>query len=80
MAKELKLDSKVLVDICTDAGVTGKGSALASLTDEEVDRVRAFISGGAAAKAAARQTPGRCHGHRHRHRGRSSRRAGGRAA
>jgi len=28
LAKELKLDSKVLVDICTDAGVTGKGSAL----------------------------------------------------
>ncbi|HEY1786058.1 MAG TPA: translation initiation factor IF-2 N-terminal domain-containing protein, partial [Pirellulales bacterium] len=53
LAKELKLDSKVLVDICTDAGVTGKGSALASLTDEEVDRVRAFISGGAGAKVAA---------------------------
>ena len=52
LAKELKLDSKVLVDICTDAGVTGKGSALASLTDEEVDRVRAFISG-SGAKAAA---------------------------
>ena len=39
LAKELKLDSKVLVDICTSAGVTGKGSALASLTDEEVERV-----------------------------------------
>jgi translation initiation factor IF-2 len=57
LAKELKLDSKVLVDICTDAGVTGKGSALASLTDEEVDRVRAFISGGAGAKAAAPKRP-----------------------
>jgi translation initiation factor IF-2 len=55
LAKELKLDSKVLVDICTDAGVTGKGSALASLTDEEVDRVRAFISGGAGAKAAPKR-------------------------
>ena len=31
LAKELKLDSKVLVDICTSAGVLGKGSALASL-------------------------------------------------
>jgi translation initiation factor IF-2 len=37
LAKELKLDSKELVDICTSAGVTGKGSALASLTDEEVE-------------------------------------------
>ena len=46
LAKELKLDSKILVDICTAAGVTGKGSALASLTDEEVERVKAFIAGG----------------------------------
>jgi translation initiation factor IF-2 len=46
LAKELKLDSKILVDICTSAGVTGKGSALASLTDEEVERVKAFIGGG----------------------------------
>jgi translation initiation factor IF-2 len=46
LAKELKLDSKILVDICTSAGVTGKGSALASLTDEEVDRVKAYLSGG----------------------------------
>ena len=54
LAKELKLDSKVLVDICTSAGVTGKGSALASLTDEEVDRVKAFIGGaGASGKSPA---------------------------
>ncbi|REK09502.1 MAG: translation initiation factor IF-2 [Planctomycetota bacterium] len=46
LAKELKLDSKVLVEICTNAGVTGKGSALASLTDEEVEKVKAFIAGG----------------------------------
>jgi translation initiation factor IF-2 len=46
LAKQLKLDSKVLVDICTKAGVTGKGSALASLTDEEMTRVTAFIDGG----------------------------------
>ncbi len=53
LAKELKLDSKVLVDICTSAGVTGKGSALASLTDEEVDRVKAFIAGGQTNRPAA---------------------------
>jgi translation initiation factor IF-2 len=52
LAKELKLDSKVLVDICTKAGVTGKGSALASLTEEEVARVKSFIAGGGA-KASA---------------------------
>ncbi len=44
LAKELKLDSKDLVDLCAKAGVTGKGSALASLTDEEVERVRAFLA------------------------------------
>ena len=43
LAKQLKLDSKVLVDICTKAGVTGKGSALASLTDEETAKVTAFV-------------------------------------
>ncbi len=45
LAKELKIDSKALVDICTRAGITGKGSALASLEDDEIDRVRAFLSG-----------------------------------
>ncbi len=57
LAKELKLDSKVLVDICTAAGVTGKGSALASLTDEEVDRVKAYLSGGAGGGKPAKPRP-----------------------
>ncbi len=57
LAKELKLDSKVLVDICTAAGVTGKGSALASLTDEEAERVKAYMAGGSVAKAAPRPRP-----------------------
>lgn len=48
LAKELKLDSKELVDICTKAGIPGKGSALASLSDEEVTRVKQFVEGGAA--------------------------------
>jgi len=46
LAKELKLDSKELVDICVKAGVTGKGSALASLTDEEAQKIKAFVAGG----------------------------------
>ena len=39
LAKELGLDSKDLVEGCTKAGVTGKGSALASLSTEEVDKI-----------------------------------------
>ncbi|MCE9547942.1 MAG: translation initiation factor IF-2 [Planctomycetia bacterium] len=46
LAKELKLDSGELSDICTKAGVTGKGSALANLTDDEVARVKEYIAGG----------------------------------
>ncbi len=53
LAKELKVDSKELVDICTKAGVPGKGSALASLTEDEVEKVKQFLNGGGAAKAKA---------------------------
>jgi translation initiation factor IF-2 len=45
LAKELKVDSKELVDICTKAGVPGKGSALASLTEDEVEKVKQFLKG-----------------------------------
>jgi len=45
LAKELKVDSKELVETCAKAGVTGKGSALASLDDAELEKVRAFIAG-----------------------------------
>ncbi|MCI0332984.1 MAG: translation initiation factor IF-2 [Planctomycetes bacterium] len=51
LAKELKLDSKDLVDICTKAGVPGKGSALASITEEEAEKVKLFLRGGGTAKA-----------------------------
>ena len=46
LAKDLKLDTKELVDLCTRAGIPGKGSALATLTDDEVDRVQTYIGGG----------------------------------
>lgn len=46
LAKELKVDSKELVEICNKAGVPGKGSALASLSDEEVSKVKSFLSSG----------------------------------
>ncbi len=44
LAKELKLDSKELVDLCTRAGIQDKGSALASMTDEEVAKLKEFIA------------------------------------
>ncbi len=53
LAKDLKIDSKDLVDICTKAGITGKGSALASLDDVEVDRVKAFLAGAAKKQGGA---------------------------
>ena len=43
LAKELNIESKSLVDICKKAGLNGKGSALASLTDEEVDQVKSYL-------------------------------------
>jgi hypothetical protein len=46
LAKELKLDNKVLVDICNKIGITGKGSALASLSDEEVATIKAHLGDG----------------------------------
>ena len=53
LAKELKLDSKELVELCKKAGISGKGSALASLDDDEAQRVTQFIQGGAEKKKAA---------------------------
>jgi translation initiation factor IF-2 len=45
LSKELKIDSKELVELCTRAGIQDKGSALASMTDEEVARLKEFIAG-----------------------------------
>jgi translation initiation factor IF-2 len=52
LAKELKLDSKELVDLCAHIGISGKGSALASLTDDEEVKVREHLKGGAGKPAA----------------------------
>ena len=57
LAKELKLDSKDLVERCADAGIQGKGSALASLTDEEEVTLRAFLASGGKPPAAKRPAP-----------------------
>jgi len=53
LAKELKIDSGELSEICSKAGITGKGSALASLSDEEVTKLKEYIAGGGKAPAAA---------------------------
>ena len=53
LAKELKLETNELVDICNKAGIQGKNSALSSLTDEEVEKVRQFRAGGTTPSPAA---------------------------
>lgn len=59
LAKELQIDSKELVDICTRIGILNKGSALASLEDDEVARIEKYLKGGAPSpeKAAEGPTP-----------------------
>jgi len=55
LAKQLKIDNQSLIETCKKAGVTVKGSALASLSDEEVTQVKAFL-GGKGAGSASRAT------------------------
>ena len=53
LAKELNVDSKELVDICAKVGIRGKGSALASLSDDEVAKLREHFSNPQAQSDAA---------------------------
>lgn len=53
LAKELAMDSKDLVDLCTKIGIPNKGSALASLEDDEVVKLQAHLAGAKAEPAAA---------------------------
>jgi translation initiation factor IF-2 len=43
LAKELRVDHKRLVEACKEAGITGKGSALASLSDDEVGLIKEHL-------------------------------------
>ena len=52
LAKELAMDSKELVDLCTKIGIQNKGSALASLEDDEVERIQKYLKGAEAPRAA----------------------------
>jgi hypothetical protein len=45
LAKDLKIDSKELTELCGKAGIPGKGSALASLEDDEVVKLKVFLEG-----------------------------------
>lgn len=53
LAKDLKIENKKLVDICNQIGISGKGSALASLSDEEVVAIKAYLEKTKAARPAA---------------------------
>ena len=53
LAKDLKIDSKELVEFCNKAGIPGKGSALASLEDDEVAKLKAYLDGVQAKKSGA---------------------------
>ena len=59
LAKELKIDNKKLVDVCTSAGIKGKGSALASLSDEELATLKAYHGGRASGSRATGAGAGR---------------------
>ncbi|MBU6236886.1 MAG: translation initiation factor IF-2 [Planctomycetes bacterium] len=43
LAKDLGLDSKELVDLCARIGIQGKGSALASLEEDEILRIKKHL-------------------------------------
>ena len=47
-AKELGFDNKQLLDVCDKVNIKGKGSALASLDDDEVATIKSFLDGGGA--------------------------------
>jgi translation initiation factor IF-2 len=56
LAKDLGMDGKELADLCARIGIPNKGSALASLSDEEVAKVQKHLAAAAAPavpKAAA---------------------------
>ncbi|HTI50536.1 MAG TPA: translation initiation factor IF-2 [Planctomycetaceae bacterium] len=53
LAKELDMDSKVLIGVCQKVGIHLKDSPLASISEEEKERVLAFIRQGASSTESA---------------------------
>lgn len=56
LAKELDIDSKILIDYCEKAGIKIKNSALASISPEEKDRVLDVMKASAPAAAQSAST------------------------
>ncbi len=57
LAKDLKIDSKELVEFCNKAGIPGKGSALASLEDDEVVKLKTWMDSAAAKRQPSGPPP-----------------------
>lgn len=57
LAKELDMDSKLLIDFCAKAGIMVKASPLASISPEERDRVLGLIEEAGAAKGGGAAPP-----------------------
>lgn len=58
LAKDLGLDSKELVDLCARIGILNKGSALASLEDDEIAKIKNYLAERSApAQEVAKEAP-----------------------
>jgi len=58
LAKDLGVDSKELVDMCARIGIQGKGSALASLEDDEIAKIKNHLAERSApASEVAKESP-----------------------
>lgn len=57
LAKDVGLDSKELVDLCTRLGILNKGSALASLDDDEIVKIKKHLAEKAASAPPAPPAP-----------------------
>jgi translation initiation factor IF-2 len=57
LANELGIDSKELVDICSRIGIPGKGSALASLEDDQILKIKSYLAERSAPASAPAKEP-----------------------
>lgn len=57
LAKDLGIDSKELVDMCARIGIQGKGSALASLEDDEIAKIKSHLAERSAPATEATKEP-----------------------
>lgn len=58
LAKDLGLDSKVLLDLCTRIGILNKGSALASLDGGEITKIKSVLATGKVPETNYQQATG----------------------